>query len=87
MTKRVEIVFKSNPINFIREATGTKSNTIRKPDQDGHDARFRILDKYIQGEKMNLYVGIQHTKLNETFFRKVSDVTKFEGLYIISWRI
>ena len=79
------INFKSTPENFRKEFLGLKCNTLRKCDNIT-DERFAILDNYIRGSINILYVGI-HSTINEEYFEKlVTDVTKFDDYYIISWK-
>ena len=46
----------------------------------------QILDKYINQQINLLSISILNTKTEETFLREVSDVTKWEEYYIISWK-
>lgn len=82
--KPYEIVFKSSPENWFKEAQGQKRNTIRKRDLE-HDARFGLMDRWLNGEKMPLIIGIKNTETGDIFYRNVTDVTKFEGVYVVSW--
>jgi len=77
------ISFKSTPANYTKEFLGLKRNTIRKFDMD--DDREVILRAFMGGAIDELYVEIEHTETQEIFNRKVTDVTFWEGFYIISW--
>ena len=83
--KKTEIMFKSTPENWYKEQSGQKSNTVRK--QDKSDARFDLLNRWLNGEDMSIIIGIKNTKTGDIFYRNVTDVTEFEGLYIISWKV
>jgi len=79
------ITFKSTPDNFVKEYLGLKSNTIRKFD-DYTDVRFDLIVKFMANEFSQLNITIVNTKTNEEFTRQVTDITKFDNYYIISWR-
>jgi hypothetical protein len=78
------INFKSNQENYRKEYLGLKCNTFRKFDKN--DIRFEILRDFELGNINNLTICIKNTKTNEMFQRIVTDVTSYEGFYIISWR-
>lgn len=78
------IKFKSIPENWRKEYLNLKRNTIRKWD-DANDERFYILEDYLKGDLNLLTIEIENTKTGEIFKREVTDVTKFEEWYIISW--
>ena len=82
-SKPYKIIFKSTPDNWFKEANGQKRNTVRK--QDIPDARFGLLNRWLNGERMPLIIGIKNTETGDIFYRNVSDVTKFEEVYVISW--
>ena len=79
-----KISFKSTPINYRKEYLGLKKNTIRKQTEK-EDIRFEIMDRYINNEINHLKIEISNTLNNEMFSRSVSDITKYDGYYIISW--
>ena len=81
------IQFKSTPINYRKESLGLKRNTVRDLAEDSpeNDIRRAILDEFINGELDNLFIKIIKTTTLESFERKVTDVTIFQGIYIISW--
>ncbi len=78
------IRFKSTQENWIKEYTNLKRNTIRKRD-DEEDIRFEILDEFVEGKWNTIDIEIENTTTFETFTRRVTDVTIYEELYIISW--
>jgi hypothetical protein len=82
------IAFKSIPENFRKEYLGLKSNTVRDLEEDSpeNDIRRELLKDFIGGKLTFLTVQIKNTITEEYFLRNVTDVTKFDGLYIISWK-
>jgi len=76
---------KSTKENYRKESLGLKKNTIRKFDDD--DQRKAICDSYINGEFTDIsIIIINKDDLGKESFRKdVLDITKWEGIYIISW--
>ena len=84
-SSNVIIDFKSIPELYEKENLGLKSNTVRRKD-DENDLRFQVLDGWICATIKNLAIRIINSKDTTQFFeRAVTDVTKWEGLYIISW--
>lgn len=79
------IDFKSTPENYRKEYLGLKRNTVRKFGLEP-DVREELLNKYLIGELDNLYIRIIKTSTSESFERQVTDVTLFEGIYVISWQ-
>ena len=78
------IEFKSNTPNYYNEKIGDKSNTVRVLKDD--DVRKDIIDKMIARGRYYKIRIIHKQLLKETFVRQISDITKYRGLYIISWR-
>lgn len=78
------IRFKSFPEVWRKEYLGLKRNTVRRFD-DEKDLRLEILKRFIDGSLSMLNIEIEDTILHEYFTRKVTDVTKYEYFYIISW--
>lgn len=78
-----EIVFKSIPEFWHKESLGLKRNTIRRQNEE-LDYRFKVLREWMCA-KTDLMVGIVNTETGGVFYRKVTDVSKFDGYYIISW--
>ena len=84
--KNKTIRFKSTPVNWNKENLGLKRNTIRKRDpKESNDERFDILDGWICANVEDLTVEIENTNTCKYFSRRVLDVTRWEGIYIISW--
>jgi hypothetical protein len=78
------IPFKSSPENFRKEYLGWKSNTVRRLPTG--DFRRQILDDWISGKITLLMLEITNsTNSDEMFARLITDVTYWEGIYIISW--
>jgi hypothetical protein len=82
---KLEVEFKSLPEYYEKERLGLKCNTVRLHDKRG-DNRFNLLDLWLAGELRELYVKIKNTDTKKIFKRKITDVTKFDDYYIISWR-
>jgi hypothetical protein len=79
----MNVQFKSTPLNFRNEFLGLKRNTVR--DIEVGDLRREILDKFHNGIYTDVKIYITNTETKEEFFRQITNVTKFNGLYIISW--
>jgi len=71
--------------NFRKEYLGIKNNTIRKFTQTDAKGRKEILDDFIDHKINLLTIEIVHSISKESFFRKVRDVTYWQGWYIITW--
>jgi len=82
MTQQKTIKFKSYPDMFEKEKSGKKRNTIRV--FDSKDIRENILLQWIE-ENFPLDIIIKNTNTEEVFGRKVTDVSVWNGMYIISW--
>jgi hypothetical protein len=86
------VTFKSTPENFRKEYFGLKRNTIRKFTQQGINEptediiRRDYLDRFISGEITDMTITLldKHPH-NQEFTRQITDVTLWEGIYIISW--
>lgn len=78
------IRFKSTPENYRKEYLGLKCNTVRKEKEKG-DIRFEILNDFINFDLHELCIEIMCSDNYEIFIRKVTDITKFDDYYIISW--
>ena len=75
------ITFKSVPKNWQKEYSGLKRNIVQ---DDPDDWQFVQLRLYMAG-MIRLKVGIKNTETRIIFYRDITDVTLFEGYYIISW--
>lgn len=81
------IYFKSDPIYFWREITGSKSNTVRMltPEENEEFISFIEYNK-------NKYINICRSDDNrKEFTRAITDITKIGEIlrnliYVISWR-
>ena len=78
------IIFKSVIENWRKEFIGLKNNTVREFD-GAEDLREKLLIKFMLGTIPSLYIKIIEDRTGDSFTRRVTDVTKFKGLYIISW--
>ena len=79
------IEFKSTQENFRKEYLGLKANTLRVLDKEDL-IRSELLFNFEMGNLNLLSIKITNTKTGEYFTRVVTDVTKYEDWYIISWR-
>ena len=81
------IVFKSTNDNFCKEKSGIKPYTIRRLSLWSEMMSFEQL--YFSW-KYNIWqqpqIKIINTDRNEEFTKTISDISQFEGLWIISWR-
>lgn len=76
------LYFRSFPEYFVKEEDGRKPNTLRKLPKD--DYRNDIIKKWEDGEKV--LIEITDTPDLNSFRREVTDITKWEGWTIISWK-
>ena len=79
------ITFKSIPSIWWREFIGLKNNTIRQLKMGEDDIRFNLLDDFIN-QPFDLQIEIMNSINFSCFIKQVTDVTFWEGWYIISWR-
>lgn len=73
------------PDFWRKEYLGLKNNTVRTF-SDVHDLRKELLDKFIDNQLNFLSIDIENTLTHEVFTRLVQDVTKYNDIYIITWR-
>lgn len=78
------IRFKSIPDYWKKEYLGLKPNTIREIDSTD-DVRFEVLNEFLFGDTNIIDVEIENTETHEIFVRRVTDVTRFDDYFIISW--
>ncbi len=79
------IEFKSTPENFRKEYLGLKRNTVRRIDESGEDKRYSTMLQFMFKDITVLQIIIINTLTEERFTRQVKDITKWDGIYIISW--
>ena len=82
MQKEETITFRSMPQNWNKEKLGLKSNIVRKKDSS---KRFTIMDLWMCAKIEKLFVVIEQTTDRKKFTREVTDVSKIDDYYIISW--
>jgi hypothetical protein len=79
------IIFKSAPEYYYKEFQGWKPNTIRRFSSIDELNKFNYFKNHLTN---NSKIRIEHTgnekELN--FTRYITDITQFEGYFIISWR-
>jgi hypothetical protein len=73
------VKFKSHPIFFDKEKSGLKPNTVRMVPTA--DERFEALDQRIAG-----IIEIENTETKEVFQRVITDISFWNGQFIISWK-
>jgi hypothetical protein len=80
------VSFKSREPFFSKEADGRKTNTIRK--DDPLDPKMALLACWMMSKDYGLIeiVRAQDGGQVEGFTRQVTDVSFYEGWWIISWR-
>ena len=72
------ITFRSTPDNFIKEKDGRKNNTVRIM----KDWDFARIKKLVDAS----HIEIRNTEdMCESFIRRISDKTVYNGIAIISW--
>lgn len=77
------IVAKSTPENWEKEKTEAKLNTCRVVKGKEANALEEIATR-IHDE--DVFIVLQNTETGEFFEREITDITFFEGIYIISFR-
>ena len=77
------IKFKSVQHHWRKEYLGLKSNTVRFSKED--DIRFEILKDFINGKINAINIEIENTITKEVFKRRVTDVSYYCNIFIISW--
>jgi ABC-type branched-subunit amino acid transport system substrate-binding protein len=83
--KMIQIRFKSRPDFWKKEQSGCKPNTIREF-FDEKDIRKKLLDDFIKDGWKYMEIVMVNTDNNQSFTRTITDVSKYKGFYIISWR-
>ena len=79
-----EVYFKSTPINWNKEKSGLKKNTVRVVDVN--DERFKLIKHYEPlMTKKHFFINIVNTETKEVFSRCLTDITYFENMVILSW--
>ncbi len=79
----MDIVFKSLPFFYEKEKSGIKTNTVREIDDQ--DDKFDSLIWMLQSKEYGRIV-ILNPKTNESFDRKITDVSFYDERFIISWK-
>jgi hypothetical protein len=74
------VSFKSLPEYFEKEADGRKPNTVRRLEND--DPRLEWLR-----ERVPKWIVIDCTDGRRSFIREITDITFWDGLAIISWKL
>lgn len=69
----MRVTFKSLPEYYRKEESGRKSNTVR---MIGDDERFKGRPTEIE---------IVNVRTHESFIRKITDITDYNGMRIFSW--
>lgn len=75
------LVFKSEPLFYYKELDGTKPNTVREV-KDNADYRLELLKR--GNPKKIKIINAGNPKLS--FTRQITDISYWNGLWIISWR-
>jgi hypothetical protein len=79
MDKGICVRFKSVPENYEKEKSGRKPNTVRVVAAD--DLRFPFLNDRTAGS-----IEIINSETEESFRREITDITFWDGRFIISWK-
>ena len=78
------IIFKSNPEYYFNEFLGLKCNTVRKI-QNEELTDFNIF-RQLAFKWIEIHLNSQDGKDEFYFKREVTNICRFEGFWIISWR-
>lgn len=68
---------------YDKEKSGIKPNTIRKIEFT--DERWTILMNHLLGHYKEGWIHIKNSKSGEVFHREITDVSIWDGIFIISW--
>ena len=80
------IIFKSDPVNFYKERESLKPCTIRRISLWSELKDFELfLSRYNLHDQL-YHIKIINSSTHEEFERIITDITEFEGLWIISWK-
>jgi hypothetical protein len=85
------IIFKSDPHNYFKEFHGLKPCTIRRISLWSELKDFELFYLAYLHNRSNVRSELYHVKIinsstHEEFTRVITDITEFEGLWVISWR-
>ena len=81
------IIFKSLPEFFHKEKNGLKSNTIRKISYSDPKEWMDFVDFKREFDRLpNKKIQIINAVTQESFTRRLTDISAFEGHFIFSWR-
>ena len=81
------IIFKSTPQNYYKEFHGFKPNTVRRFDDEIELAAFLYFkNRLTECSKIKITTTFPIGDIAAQFERYITDITKFEDLYIISWK-
>jgi len=84
-SKMMKVIFKSISPYFDRERDGQKPNTVRRIDMT--DDRFLLLAHMKHTGKLGFITIVKIcANRNQSFTRKIEDITFFNDWCIISWR-
>ncbi len=77
------ITFKSTPENYEKEKSGKKANTeriMKSIDDSRHAKLLKMINTQIYDK-----IQIVNTESDDSFIRQITDVTFWNGIWIISW--
>ena len=79
--------FKSVPFNYDKEKDGRKPNTLRRFSVID-DPRRNLLERWadLDLSPLSQHIRITNTETGESFERSITDVTYWDGWFIISWK-
>ena len=80
------IIFKSDSENYFKEFHGLKPCTIRRISLWSELKEFEsFLNRYNSHDQL-YHIKIINSSTHEEFERIITDITEFEGLWVISWK-
>lgn len=88
------VSFNSLPIYYEKEKSGIKNNTVRRSLSLWKDKillknqRYSLLKKFENKEikELEIEICLSETDKKESFIRKITDITEYEGFFIITWK-
>jgi hypothetical protein len=80
-----KIIFLSEPDNYYKEFLNLKNNSVRRFADEELKLFLKFKNKLNFDSKIKIVCKDKYQRYDIFFERYITDITKFEDLYIISW--
>ena len=82
------IIFKSTPDNYSKELRGVKCNTVRRFVFYSEIKSFELFYEawLANNDLIDFKICIIDTHTRGQFFRTITDISEYDGMFIFSWR-